>query len=129
MRRFPDNLLEYGISTRCRNMLLNSRLASIEEVDHVLRGEFPQGESFFLRIPGAGRVTLDELQEALKLWRKEQGNAERTVEMFTECLDRLLEAERDLVRAAQSGADMDPIRERHKRLRSTIITSFQGLIK
>lgn len=129
MKRFPDNLFEYGISTRCRNMLLNSRLTSIEEVDRTLRGEFPQGESFFLRIPGAGRKTMDELQDAMKLWRKAQGNTERTVAMFTECLDRLLEAEQDLVRAAQSGADMGPIRERRERLRTTLITSFEGLIR
>lgn len=129
MAKFPNDLKRFDISTRCFNMLLNCGLSSVQEVSDKLEEDFPGGDAYFLRIPGAGRRSLDELKAAIDLWRLDQNRTGGTVLMFTECLDRFAEAERDMYH--HSGTDTpayDKAKERRDRLRKILIETFEGLL-
>lgn len=129
MTTFPNDLKRFGISTRCFNMLLNCGMSSIEEVSEELKRQYPHGEAYFLRIPGAGRKSVNELKEAIDLWRRDQTRNDSTVLMFTECLDRFAEAERDMYH--HSGTDTpayDKAKERRDRLRKTLIETFERML-
>lgn len=129
MGHFPDNLRRFDVSTRCINMLRNSGLTSMEQVIEELALPYPGGESFFLRIPNAGRASVNELKLVADLWRRDQNRNESTVLMFTECLDRCLEAEREMY--YHSGTDTpeyDKAKERRDRLRKTLIETIERML-
>ncbi len=128
MAHFPDELRRFDVSTRCINMLRNSGLTSMEQVIEELAKPYPGGEGFFLRIPNAGRASVNELKLAADLWKSNNNRNIGTVALFTECLDRCLEAESQLAQFDIQGPKWNDALERRNRLRTTLIETIERMM-
>lgn len=128
MAVFPADVAKLGGSTRLCNCLRNLDEKSMEEV--IARLENPEGggEAYFLRQPNLGRSTLEELKAIVPLWKSNNNRNVGTVALFTEALDRMLEAQQDLTVHHLNGPKWNDALERRNRLRTTLIETIERLL-
>lgn len=129
MAIFPADVAKLGGSTRLCNCLRNLDEKSMEEVIAKLEDPYTGGETYFLRQPNFGRRTLNELKELIPLWKSNNNRNVGATLLFTECLDRCLEAEREMY--YHSGTDTpeyDKAKERRDRHRKVLIETFERML-
>lgn len=130
MAVFPADVAKLGGSTRLCNCLRNLDEKSMEEV--IARLEHPHlgggGEAYFLRQPNFGRRTLEELKAIVPLWKANNNRNVGTVALFTEALDRMLEAQQDLAVHPLKSPKWNDALERRNRLRTTLIETIERLL-
>lgn len=128
MAVFPADVAKLGGSTRLCNCLRNLDEKSMEEVIAKLEDPYTGGETYFLRQPNFGRRTLNELKELIPLWKSNNNRNVGTVALFTEALDRMLEAESQLAQFDIQGPKWNDALERRNRLRTTLIETVERLL-